>query len=82
MKCLCLYLNETKLLYEYQSDFRSKFCTETVLIDVTEYIINGFESGELVSAVILDLKKILDTVNSKILTIFFLIFVLRFHQLD
>ena len=39
---LSTYLNDTKLLYECQSGFRSKFLTETALIDVTEYIINGF----------------------------------------
>ena len=41
---LSTYLNDTKLLYEYQSGFRSKFSTETALIDVTEYNINGFDS--------------------------------------
>ena len=65
---LSIYLNDTKLLYEYQSGFRSKFYTETALIDVTEYIINGLDSGELVGAVILDLKKTFDTVDSEILT--------------
>ena len=54
---LSTYLNDTKLLYEYQSGFRSKFSTETTLIDVTEYIINGFDSGKLVGAVMLDLQK-------------------------
>ena len=49
---------ETKLLYEDQSGFRGKFPIETVLIDVTEYIIEGFDSGELlVGAVVLDPKK-------------------------
>ena len=62
------YLNDTKLLYEYQSGFRSKFSTATALIDVTEYIINGFDSAELVEAVMLDLKKAFDTVDSEILT--------------
>ena len=32
---LSTYLNDTKLLYEYQSGFRSKFSTDTALIDVT-----------------------------------------------
>ena len=41
----------------YQSDFRSKFPTETTSNDVTEYIINSFYSGELIGAVMLDLKK-------------------------
>ena len=55
-------LNETKPLYEYQSGFRIKFSTETALIDVTEYIINDFDSRELV---MLDIKKYVD---SEILT--------------
>ena len=65
---LSSYLNDTNFLYEYQSGFRSKFFTETALIDVTEYIINGFDSAELVGAVILDLKKTFDTADSEILT--------------
>ena len=65
---LSTYLNDTKLLYEYQSGFRSKFSTETALINVTEYIINGFDSGELVGGVMLDLKKAFDTMDSEILT--------------
>ena len=65
---LSTYLNDNKLLYEYQSGFRSKFSTETALIDVTEYIVNGFDSGELDVAVMLDLKKAFDTVDSEILT--------------
>ena len=65
---LSTYLNYTKLLYEYQSGFRSKFSTETALIDVTEYIINGFDSGELVGAVMQDLKKAFDKVDLEILT--------------
>ena len=47
----------TKLLYEYQSGFRSKFFTETALIDVTKYIIHGFDSRELIGAVMRDPKK-------------------------
>ena len=54
---LSTYLNDTKLLYEYQSGFRSKFSTDTTLIDVTEYIVNGFDSGEQVGAVMIHLKK-------------------------
>ena len=66
---LCtINLSTYYILYEYQSGFRSKFSTETALIDVTEYIINGFDSGELVGAVMLDLKKAFDTVDSEILT--------------
>ena len=65
---LSSYLNQTNLLYAYQSGFRSKFSTETALIDVTEYIINGFDSGELVGAIMLDLKKAFDTVDPDILT--------------
>ena len=49
-------LNETKPLYAYQSGFRINFSTETALIDVTEYIINDFDSRELV---MLDIKKYL-----------------------
>ena len=47
--------------------FRSKFSTEAAFIDVTEYIINGFDSGEPVRAVMLDLKNTFDTVDSKTL---------------
>ena len=65
---LSTYLNDTKLLYEYKSGFRSKFSTETALIDATEYTINGFDSGELVGAVMLDSRKAFDTVDSEILT--------------
>ena len=48
---LSTYLNETMLLCEYQSGFRSKFSSETALIYVAEYIINGLDSGKLVGAV-------------------------------
>ena len=44
------------------------FYWDVTLIDVTEYIIKGFNSGEKVGAVMTDLKQAFDMVDSVILT--------------
>lgn len=61
------HLAKHQLLYKYQSGFRTKFSTETALLDVNEYITNAFDTGQMVGAIFLDLKKAFDTVDHKIL---------------
>ena len=57
------YLSENRLLYEFQSGFRSSYSTDTCLIHLTDYIKLENDTG----MVLLDLQKAFDTVDHTIL---------------
>jgi len=61
------YLQDHKLLYEYQSSFRSTFSTDTCLVRLTDYIKQEQDKGNYVGMVLLDLQKAFDTVDNGIL---------------
>ena len=61
------YLKENKILYEYQSGFRSAFSTDTCLIHLIDFIKQEGDNGKYTGMVLLDLQKAFDTVNHKIL---------------
>ena len=61
------YLSEQKLLYEFQSGFRSVFSTDTCLIHLSDYIRFNLDKGNYVGMVLLDLQKAFDTVDHVIL---------------
>ena len=61
------YLQDHKLLYEYQSGFRSAFSTDTCLVHLTDYIKQEQDKGNYVGMVLLDLQKAFDTVDHGIL---------------
>jgi hypothetical protein len=61
------YFKVNKLLYKFQSGFRSGFSTDTCLIHLTDYIRLEMDKGNLVGMILLDLQKAFDTVNHSIL---------------
>ena len=60
------FLEENKLIYNQQIGFRSNYSTEHALINLTEYIKNLLDSGNIVCGVFIDLKAF-DTINHEIL---------------
>jgi len=61
------YLQDHKLLYEYQSGFQSAFLTDTCLVHLTDYLNQEQDKGSYVGMVLLDLQKAFDTVDHGIL---------------
>ena len=61
------YLDQKKLLYKFQSGFRSRFSTDTCLIHLTDFIKFQMDKGHYVGMVLLDLQKPFDTVDHNIL---------------
>ena len=61
------YLTNNDLVYEYQSDFRPGYSTETCLIYLTDFIKENVAKGYLVGALLLDVQKAFDCVNHQIL---------------
>ena len=61
------YLSENKLLYEFQSGFRSSYSTDTCLIYLTDIIKQEQDKGNYTGMVLLDLQKAFDTVDHQIL---------------
>ena len=62
-------LPENRLLYEFQSDFRSSYSTDTCLIHLIDYIKLENDKGNFTGMVLLDLQKAFDIVNHTILLI-------------
>ena len=61
------YLSENRLLYEFQSGFRSTYSIDTCLIHLTDYIKLENDKGNFTAMVLLDLQKAFDTVDHTIL---------------
>ena len=61
------YLDQKKLLYLFQSGFRSRYSTDTCLIHLTDFIKFQMDKGHFVGMVLLDLQKAFDTVDHSIL---------------
>ena len=61
------YLVNNKLLYEFQSGFRSNFSSDTCLIHLCDLIRHECDQGKYTGMVTLDLQKAFDTVNHTIL---------------
>ena len=49
------YFSENRLLYEFQSSFRSSYSTDTCLIHLTDYIKLENDKGNFTGMVLLDL---------------------------
>ena len=56
-----------KLLYEFQSGFRSNYSLDTCLIHLCDFIRQECDQGKYTGMVTLDLQKAFDTVNHTIL---------------
>ena len=61
------YLEENKLIYEFQSGFRESHSTDTCLIYLNDYIKREIHDGKYCGMVMLDLQKAFDTVDHSIL---------------
>ena len=61
------YLVNNNLLCEFQSDFRSKFSTDTCLSYLTDFIKHETSKGLYTGMIMLDLQKAFDTVDQLIL---------------
>ena len=64
------YLNEAKVITDFQSGFRGNYSTDTTdtaLIHLTDYIRSETSKGNFMGMVLLDIQKAFDTVNHQIL---------------
>ena len=57
------YLDTHKILYKYQSGFRSKHSTGTCLTLLNNEILNGIDKGLLTGMIFIDLQKAFDTID-------------------
>ena len=64
---LSAFLSAYNVLYEKQFAFRNQHATNHALIEVTEKIKQGCDSGKFTCGVFLDFQKASDTVNRDIL---------------
>ena len=60
-------LSGNKILYNYQSGFRTNHSTNLCLSFLTDKIIKGFDGGLLKGLILIDLQKAFDTINHEIL---------------
>ena len=63
------HLYSQKLLPHYQSSYRANFLTETLLVKLVDYILNGMELQEVTALVALDLSAAFDTVDHDLLLV-------------
>ena len=61
------FLSENKLLFEYQSGFRTNHSTEFALTFLSDKILQGFDNGLLTGMILIDLQKAFDTIDHEIL---------------
>ena len=61
------YLDKNKILYTYQSGFRSNFSTDSCLSYLCDLITKGFDSGVYTGMILIDLQKAFDTIDHEIL---------------
>ena len=61
------FLLDNKILYNYQSGFRTYHSTNLSLSFLTDKILKGFDEGLLTRMVLIDLQKAFDTINHEIL---------------
>ena len=62
-----IFFTDYNLLSSNQSGFRTMPSTQTCLLEVTDYLLDNFNSGLYTGVVFLDLKKAFDTVHHKVL---------------
>ena len=61
------FLSDNKILYNYQSGFRTNHATNLCLFFLTDKILKGFDEGLLTGMILIDLQKAFDTINHEIL---------------
>ena len=57
------FLSANKILYSYQSGFRTNHATNLCLFFLTDKILKGFDEGLLAGMILIDLRKAFDTIN-------------------
>ena len=60
------YLDTHKILYKYQSGFRTKHSTDTCLTLLNNEILNGIDNGLFTAMIFIDLQKAFDTIDHEI----------------
>ena len=61
------FLSDNRILYNYQSRFRTNHSTNLCLSFLTDKILKGFDEGLLTGMILIDLQKVFDTINHEIL---------------
>ncbi len=61
------YLTCHHLLLDQQSGFRKYYSSQTVLIKLTDYIIENMDKGELTGLLLIDLRKAFDLVDHELM---------------
>ena len=61
------FLETNKVLFEFQSGFRSGYSTDTCLISITDHIRSETSKGNVTGMVLIDLQKAFDTCDHSIL---------------
>ena len=61
------FLNGNIIFYKYQPDFRSNHSTELFPSFLYDKIFKGFDNGVYTGMILIDLPKVFDTINHKIL---------------
>ena len=61
------YLDKHGLLYKFQSGFRKNFSTDSCLVHLSDFIINGMDKGLHTGMILIDLQKAFDTLDHDIL---------------
>ena len=61
------FLSDNKILYNYQSGFRTNHSTNLCLSFLTDQDLKRFDQGLLTGMILIDLQKAFDTINHEIL---------------
>ena len=61
------YLDKNGLLYKFQSGFRKNFSTDSCLVQLTNFIVNGMDKGLHTGMILIDLQKAFDTLDHGVL---------------
>ena len=57
------YLDKYDLLYKFQLGFGKKFSTDSCLVQLSDFIINGMDKGLDTGMILIDLQKAFDTLD-------------------
>ncbi len=64
---ISMYLENNNILSPFQSGFRPKYSTTSALLKLTNDIYSALDSGDLIGAIFIDLKKAFDLVDHYLL---------------
>ena len=61
------FLDKNKIIYKYQSGFRTNHSTNTCLSYLSNKVVKGFDQGMITGMILIDLQKAFDTIDHGIL---------------